>query len=119
MCRIILSDMVQATGAPELLLQFQLTPSMVVVEPQVLVPQLLALLAACPRPPLTDSQQIMPLDHFLHTELQGYRRLVDQVGGSTLGSIACGEIIRGLTSGSLSLGPTGYHCLQPPLLQFT
>lgn len=72
--------MVQATGAPELLLQFQPRPSVVVVEPQVLVPQLLALLAACPHPPLTDSQHIMPLDHFLHTELQGYRRLLDQVG---------------------------------------
>nr|KAG5709412.1 hypothetical protein BaRGS_029261 [Batillaria attramentaria] len=77
-CRMILSDMVQVTGAPELLLQVRLTASVVVVEPHVVVGQLLGALAACPRLPRTDSQQIMPLDHFLHTELAGYRTLLEQ-----------------------------------------
>ncbi|XP_076466624.1 dynein heavy chain domain-containing protein 1-like isoform X2 [Babylonia areolata] len=77
--RIILSDMVQATGAPELLLQFQLTPSAVVMEAQMAIPQLLALLATCPCLQEADTQQIMPLDHFFHSELQAYRRLIEQI----------------------------------------
>ena len=76
--------MVQVTGAPELLLQFQLTANVVVVEPHILIPQLLALVAACPRPPLTDTQQIMPLDHFLQSELQAYRVLLEKVSLSAL-----------------------------------
>ncbi|KAL8594105.1 hypothetical protein ACOMHN_000817 [Nucella lapillus] len=77
--RIILSDMVQATGAPELLLQFQPSPSVHVMEPQVVISQLLAMMATCPRPLQTDTQQIMPLDHFLHTELQAYSTLIEQI----------------------------------------
>ena len=78
-CRILLSDLVQATGSPELLLQVQLTPSAVLAQPHTLIPQLLAWVTACPRPLSTDSQHIMPLDHFFHTELQAYSTLIEQV----------------------------------------
>jgi hypothetical protein len=74
-----MSDMVQATGAPELLLQSQPSRRVVMMEGSVLVHQLLAQLAACPRPPNTDSQHIMPLDHYMHTEVQAYRKLLQQV----------------------------------------
>ncbi|XP_070211333.1 dynein heavy chain domain-containing protein 1-like isoform X3 [Littorina saxatilis] len=77
--RIILGDMVQVTGAPELLLQFQRSGQPVLVEPHVAVPQLLGLVSGSPRPALSTTHHIMPLDTFLHAELQGYRRLLDMI----------------------------------------
>lgn len=69
----------QVTGAPELLLHVRLSATKVVVEPQVMISQMLAMVAACPSLQPCDQHQIMPLDQFLQMELEGYRKLLELV----------------------------------------
>ena len=70
--------MVQVAGAPELLLNVINPPSSTTV-PHNLIPQLIILLAYCPRLPPTSREQIDPLDLFLHYEVTGYKRLLNIV----------------------------------------
>ncbi|XP_048242736.1 dynein heavy chain domain-containing protein 1-like [Haliotis rufescens] len=77
--RIIGKDMVQATGAPELLLQVLHPPKSTTVSTDPLIPQLIALTQNCPTLPETSREQIYPIDIFLHYEITGFRDLVSQV----------------------------------------
>ncbi|XP_041366047.1 dynein-1-beta heavy chain, flagellar inner arm I1 complex-like isoform X2 [Gigantopelta aegis] len=76
--RIVMKDMVQVAGAPELLLNVINPPSSTTV-PNNLIPNLINLLRDCPRLPATSRDQINPVDVFLHYEVAGYRRLLRTV----------------------------------------
>ena len=76
----MIKELVQATGAPELLLSTQHRSGAPVsaIASQVL-PLLHETLSTCPDLPDTSAAQIMPLDVFLSQEVSGYKQLVAQV----------------------------------------
>ena len=78
--RILIKELVQATGAPELLLSTQHhsgAPASSLASS--VVPSLLSMLSACPAMPDASSTQILPLDDFLCQEVNGYKELLKMV----------------------------------------
>ncbi|XP_035825634.1 dynein heavy chain domain-containing protein 1 [Aplysia californica] len=93
--KILIKELTQATGAPELLLSSQLrggAPSSALAGH--ILPALLDQLTACPVLPDTSSAQIMPLDVFFSQEVAGFKQLflIVQNDLKTLSKAAQGEI---------------------------
>ncbi|CAL1542045.1 unnamed protein product [Lymnaea stagnalis] len=94
--RIFLKELVQATGAPELLLDAISSTSTLKPEPSCIISTLLGHLAACPILPDTSIDQIMPLDAFFCQEVMGYKELVQIVANDL-------SLIKRAVSGEISL----------------
>ncbi|GFR96322.1 dynein heavy chain domain-containing protein 1-like [Elysia marginata] len=92
---ILLKELVQATGAPELLLSTQHhsgAPASSLASS--VVPTLMAMLSACPAMPDASTAQILPLDAFFSQEVVGYKELLNMVQGdlSVLSRASQGKI---------------------------
>ncbi|XP_069111192.1 dynein heavy chain domain-containing protein 1-like isoform X2 [Argopecten irradians] len=74
--RVLVKDLIQVTGAPELFQKVTNSSPSMGWYAEAVFPSLVAALQACPALPDTNRNQVLPLDSFLHGEVECYRSLL-------------------------------------------
>lgn len=78
-CRIFFKEMVQVTGAPELLLSYATSANLLNGVSKDVLDSLQAHLEACPMLPDISVDQIMPMDEFFAQEIKMYKNLINTI----------------------------------------
>lgn len=91
---ILIRDMVQVIGAPELFNRVTIGTSAAVIAREGLIPQYISMVRNLPLLPETNKNQMYPIDIFFHYEAEGYKQLIETVTNdlSLLQRKAKGEI---------------------------
>ncbi|XP_052095798.1 dynein heavy chain domain-containing protein 1-like isoform X11 [Mytilus californianus] len=77
--RVLIKDMIQVIGAPELLLRVNTAISYREVSVDSILPSLISTLQKCAVLPETNKNQMYPIDVFIHYEVEGYKTLIQTV----------------------------------------